>query len=98
MYLFLAVLGLCCYVWASSSCGECGPVLLAVLGLPSCVASVVADHRLWSRGSVVAAHRLSCSLACGIHLDQGLNTCLLHWQMDSLPLSHQGSPQPSVFN
>ena len=23
---------------------------------------------------------------------QGSNLCLLHWQMDSLPLSHQGSP------
>ena len=24
--------------------------------------------------------------------DQGSNLCLLHWQADSLPLSHQGSP------
>ena len=24
---------------------------------------------------------------------QGLNPCLLYWQVDSLPLSHQGSPQ-----
>ena len=38
------------------------------------------------------AHRLSCSAACGISLDQWLNPCFLHWQMDSLPLSHQGSP------
>ena len=37
-------------------------------------------------------HRLSCSFACGIFLAQGLNLCLLHWQADSLPLSHQGSP------
>ena len=27
----------------------------------------------------------------GIFLTQGLNLYLLHWQMDSLPLSHQGS-------
>ena len=27
--------------------------------------------------------------ACGIFPDQGLNLCLLHWQADSLPLSHQ---------
>ena len=33
----------------------------------------------------------SCSEACGIFLDQGLNPCPLHWQVDSLPLSHQGS-------
>ena len=27
-------------------------------------------------------HRLSCSVACGVFLDQGLNPCLLHWQED----------------
>ena len=31
--------------------------------------------------------RLSCSSACGIFLDQGLNPCLLQWQADSLLLS-----------
>ena len=30
-------------------------------------------------------------------LDWGLNPCLLHWQADSLPLSHQGSPEYSFF-
>ena len=33
----------------------------------------------------------SCSIARGIFPDQGLNLCLLHWQVDSLPLSHQES-------
>ena len=28
----------------------------------------------------------------GILSTQGLNPCLLHWQADSLPLSHLGSP------
>ena len=28
----------------------------------------------------------------GIFLTQGLNLCLLHWQVDSLPLSLLGSP------
>ena len=28
---------------------------------------------------------------CGIFPDQGLNPCLLHWQTDSLPLTHHGS-------
>ena len=41
--------------------------------------------------SVVVQHRLNCSKACGIFLDQGSNLCLLHWQADSLPPSHQGS-------
>ena len=36
-------------------------------------------------------HGLSCSSACGIFPDQGSNQPLLHWQVDSLPQSHQGS-------
>ena len=28
----------------------------------------------------------------GIFLDQGLDPCLLHWQVDYLPLSHQRRP------
>jgi len=48
---------------------------------------------LWCPGSVVVVHRLSCSMACGLFLNWGLNPCLLHWQADSLPLSHQGSPK-----
>ena len=43
-------------------------------------------------GSVVAAHGPSCSAACGIFPDQGSNPCPLHWQADSQPLRHQGSP------
>ena len=42
--------------------------------------------------SVIVAHRPSCSAACGIFPDQGLNPCPLHWQVDSQPLRHQGSP------
>ena len=34
-------------------------------------------------GSVVVAHRPSCSVACGIFPDQGSNPCPLHWQVDS---------------
>ena len=30
--------------------------------------------------------------------DQGLNLRLLHWQVDSLPLSHQGSPHPTLYS
>ena len=43
-------------------------------------------------GSVVVAHGPSCSAACGIFRDQGSNLCPLHWQADSQPLCHQGSP------
>ena len=42
-------------------------------------------------GSVVVALGVSCSMTGGILLDQGLNPCLLHWQADPIPLSHQWS-------
>ena len=58
---------------------------------------------LWSTGSrhagsVVVAHGPSCSAACGIFPDQGSNPCPLHWQADSQPLHHQGSPPPGVYS
>ena len=43
-------------------------------------------------GSVIVAHGPSCSTACGIFPDQGSNPRPLHWQADSQPLCHQGSP------
>ena len=43
---------------------------------------------LWSTGLIVVAHRLRSSAARGTLPDQGLNSCLLHWQADSEPLSH----------
>ena len=43
-------------------------------------------------GSVAVAHGPSCSVVCGIFPDQGSNPCPLHWQADSQPLRHQGSP------
>ena len=58
--------------------------------------SVVVVCRLQSAGSVVVAHGLSCSAACGIFPDQGLNPSPLHWQADSYPLCHQRNP-PLVF-
>ena len=48
-------------------------------------------------GSVVVAHGPSCSAACGIFPDQGSNLCPLHWQADSQPLHHQGSPWNFIF-
>ena len=52
---------------------------------------------LWSTGSrragsVIVAHGPSRSAACRIFPDQGSNPCPLHWQADSQPLRHQGSP------
>ena len=50
---------------------------------------VVVAPGLRRTGSVVVAHGLSCSMACGIFPDQRSNPWLLHWQADSLPLSHR---------
>ena len=49
--------------------------------------SQVLEHKLSSH-----FHGLSCSAVCGNFLDQGSNPWLLHWQADSLLLSHLGSP------
>ena len=46
-------------------------------------------------GSVIMAHGPSCSAACGIFPVQDSNPCPLHWQADSQPLRHQGSPLPA---
>ena len=48
-------------------------------------------------GSAIVAHGPSRSVACGILPDQGSNPCPLHWQADSQPLRHQGSPRVGVF-
>ena len=55
-------------------------------------ASVVADPGLLQHRLNICGIWVSCSVACGIFLDQELNPCLLNWQADSLPRSHQESP------
>ena len=49
-------------------------------------------------GSVTVAHGPTCSAACGIFPDQGSNPCSLHWQADSQPLRHQGSPSIAFWD
>ena len=60
--------------------------------------SVVEVSRLWSTGSIAVVHRLSCSTSCGILPNWTRNPCLLHWQADSLLLSHQGNPHFFFFS
>ena len=48
-------------------------------------------------GSVIVAHGPSRSVARGILPDQGPNPCPPHWQADSQPLRHQGSPQSAFL-
>ena len=61
----------------------------ALHGFCGAQGSVVVAHGLRSRSSWASEHRLGrydawTQLLLGIFLAQGLNPCLLHWQMDSL--------------
>ena len=98
IYLFLAVLGLRFCARAFSSCGKRGPLFIAVRG-PLTIAALSLSRPLLLRstgsrraGPVIVAHGPSRSAACGIFPDQGSNPRPLHWQADSQPLRHQGSP------
>ena len=90
----MALLGLHCRAWALSSWGEWG--LLSSWGLRATHwgGFLVADPRAWA-SVVVVVLGLSCSAACGIFLDHG--SCLLHWQADSWPLDHSGSPTVMLY-
>ena len=66
-------------------------VFLVGRGLWDAWVSVAAAPGLYSTGSVAVAHSLRCSLSGWVFPDEGLNLCLLHWQVDSLPLNQQGS-------
>ena len=79
----LAVLGLRCCAWAFSSCGEWGLLFVGMHGFLIAATSLIAEHGLGTRASVVLVHGLSCSRSCGIFPDQGSNPCPLHWQADS---------------
>ena len=46
-------------------------------------ASVIGAHGLYSAGSAVVMHRISCSVACGNFLDPGSIPCPLYWQAES---------------
>ena len=93
------MLGLRFCVRAFSSCGTWGATLhrgarAFSLSRPLLLRSTGSRRA----GSVVVAHGPSCSVARGIFPDQGSNPCPLHWQADSQPLRHQGSPILSLFN
>ena len=108
VYLFTFYLWLCGASWLhglSSGCGE--PGLLsgcrvwaspaAEDGLFGVQTLIVAAPRLQSAGSIIVAHGLSCSTACGIFRTQGSNLCLLHWEAYSLHLSHQWNPLKHIW-
>ena len=81
----LVVLGLLCCVGFSLVAESRGYSLVVVWGLLTVEASLVLEHRLNSCGAqaVSPQHMGSSQIRDQIHV---------HWQADSLPLSHQGSP------
>ena len=94
VYLFFAVLGLCCSALAFSSCAKqrlhfvvvCRLLLLQsvgsrITGFSSCSTSA---QQLW--------HKTWLPMACGIFLEQRSNWHPLHWQADSLAIEPQGKP------
>ena len=103
--LFLAGLSFhCCTDFALVAVSR-GCSVVAVCMLLKAVASLVTEYRLYTLrlqqfqhvGSVVVVQGLHCFKSSGIFPDQGSNPFLLHWQVDSLPLSHWGSPGGQCF-
>ena len=97
IYVCMAVLSLRFCARAFSSCGKRGPLLITVRGPLTIAASLVAEHRLQT-------HRLS---NCGSRVQSlrgmwdlprpGPEPAPLHWQADSQPLRHQGSPETNFY-
>lgn len=89
------ILGFVCVVWGrlvlSFGCAQSWLLCAVFLQLRRVGAgySVVAvrSFSLWllvaeRRLQLLAVHRLTCPVACGIFSHQGSNTCPLHWQAD----------------
>ena len=75
-----------CYCHVAKLCPTlCDPTDCSLLG-----SSV---HRISQANTGVGCH----FLLRGIFLTQGSNPGLLHWQVNSLPLSYQGSPMTKVL-
>ena len=101
-YLFLFIYWWLCWVFVSvrglspvaASGGHSSSRCTGLSLLQPLLLRSTGSRRTGSRraGSVIVAHRPSRSAARGILPDQGSNPCPLHWQADSQPLRHQGSP------
>ena len=92
------MLGLRCCVPASSSCSEWGPLFIVVQRrwLQPLLWFSLQGMGPWHTGSVVAAHRLSCSTAHGIFPDQGSNPCPSDWRIPNCWITRK-FPCPSCL-
>ena len=82
LYIFLAVLGLCCCARAFSSCSEQGLLFIVVGGLLIVVASLVVEHGLQAHRLQQLQHTMSVVMACGpqsawvsVVVVRGLSSC-----------------------
>ena len=100
IHLFLAVLGLCCCAAFSLAAVGRGFSLVVVRRFLLVLTSLIEEHRLQvEQASVAAVPGLQSTGSIGSvvlwHMGSSQirdQVCLLHWQVDSLLLSHQGSP------
>ena len=99
------MLGLHCRVDFSLVAESGGYSLVAVRGLLTVATSLVAEHRFWGmQASVVVASGLQSTGSVVVMLGLvalwhvGWNPRLLHWQVNSLPLSLKGSPGDSFLH
>ena len=76
------MVGFCRCAQDFSSCSKRGLLFIAVCRLLPVLASLIAQG-LGTQASVVATHRLSCSVVCGIFWDQRWNQCPLQCKVDS---------------
>ena len=88
----MAVLGLRFCARALSSCGEWGPLFIAVRGPLTVAASLVAEHRLQTRRLSSCGSRAQLLRGMWDLPRPGLEPVSPGWQADSQPLRHQGSP------
>ena len=84
-------LGFGCGKWVLLS--SCGVQTCHFRSGFSCCGAWLLEHM----SSVVVAHRLSCSVACGIFPDHGLKQCSLHHRVDSSWLGCQGDPLTCIL-
>ena len=70
-FIFLSVPGLCCYIGFSLIAASRDCSLVVMFGCLIVEASLLVGYGLWSTGSVVVVHGLSCSEAHEIFLGWG---------------------------
>ena len=88
----MAVLGLRFCARAFSSCSKRGPLFIAERGPLTIAASPIAEHRLQTRRLSYCGSRAQLLRGTWDLPRPGVEPVSLHWQADSQPLRHQGSP------